>query len=180
MWIFSSRLPRQGLLIAPRGLYPAPSSGYGWHAYRPGSTPQVNEYYPAIAKLRNLLSAHNFPTADFSKLNLVGFSQGAALAFTFLLTHPELIQSAAGLSGFLPEGAGDLASQQPIRAKRVFIAHGTQDQLVPVALARQAIETLEHAGAIVTYCEDEVGHKLSASCFRGLEAFFSELVFGCT
>jgi predicted esterase len=44
---------------------------------------------------------------------------------------------------------------------------------VPIALGRRAVEILELAGASVTYCEDEVGHKLSASCFRGLEAFFS-------
>jgi phospholipase/carboxylesterase len=178
MWIFTTRLPRQGLMIAPRGLFSTPSGGYGWHADQPGYSPQVFEYYPAIAKLRNLLSVKNFPTGDFSRLNLIGFSQGAALALTFLLVHPGLIQAVAGLSGFLPDGASELASGQPIRNKRVFLAHGTLDELAPVARARQAVEILERAGAQVTYCEDDVGHKLSASCFRGLEAFFSEFVLG--
>jgi predicted esterase len=55
------------------------------------------------------------------------------------------------------------------------MAHGTQDALVPVARARQARQILLEAGAQVTYCEDDVGHKLSASCFRGLETFFARL-----
>jgi hypothetical protein len=32
---------------------------------------------------------------------------------------------------------------------------------------------LELGGASVIYCEDDVGHKLSSSCFRGMETFFA-------
>ncbi len=180
MWIFSSRLPDQGLLIAPRGIFTAPSGGYGWHPHQPGVSPLIDDYRPAIARLRDLLSTKYFPSADFSRLNLVGFSQGAALAFTFLLTQPGQIQSVAGLSGYLPAGASELDTRQLIRNKPVFISHGVQDQLVPIARAREAVETFMGLGASVTYCEDEVGHKLSASCFRELEAFYSKLIFGRT
>jgi hypothetical protein len=34
------------------------------------------------------------------------------------------------------------------------------------------VALLEKAGATVTYCEEDVGHKLSAGCFRGLESYF--------
>jgi predicted esterase len=33
---------------------------------------------------------------------------------------------------------------------------------------------LEQAGANVTYCEDEVGHKLSAACLRTLKDFLKD------
>ena len=33
---------------------------------------------------------------------------------------------------------------------------------------------LEQAGAQVTYCEADVGHKVSADCLRGLENFFKD------
>jgi phospholipase/carboxylesterase len=178
MWIFAARLPRKGLLIAPRGIYPTPTGGYGWHTYQRGTSPHVADFYPAISKLQSLLTRLNFPSGDFSRLNLVGFSQGAALALTFLLAFPEQVQSAAGLSGFLPDGTGDLARMQPIRNKKVFLAHGTKDELVPVLRARQAKDILDLAGVSVSYCEDEVGHKVSAACLREMESFFSELVFG--
>jgi hypothetical protein len=32
---------------------------------------------------------------------------------------------------------------------------------------------LERAGAQVTYCEEDVGHKLSAPCFNALKSFFT-------
>jgi predicted esterase len=56
----------------------------------------------------------------------------------------------------------------------VFVAHGTRDELVPIERGRHTVQTLEQAGAQVTYCEDDVGHKLSAACFRALEAFFKK------
>lgn len=173
MWIFASRLPEQAVLIAPRGLYPTQPSGYSWVLRQENRWPTVADFEPAIERLDEILTWRNFPVADFSRLHLVGFSQGAALSFAFLLTQPERITSVAGLSGFLPEDSQVIAQRQPIIGKRLFLAHGTQDRLVPVERARQAVDILETAGAQVVYCEDDVGHKLSASCFRGLEAFYS-------
>jgi predicted esterase len=47
------------------------------------------------------------------------------------------------------------------------------DEMVNVQIARRSVELLKQAGADVTYCEDEVGHKLSAGCQRALETFFA-------
>jgi len=40
--------------------------------------------------------------------------------------------------------------------------------------ARASIGLLEKAGAQITYCEDEVGHKLSAGCLRALEDYLKD------
>lgn len=173
MWVFESRLPQDSMLIAPRGLYTTPLGGYGWHPYRANSWPWVDDFNPAIEALRAILNGEHFPEADFARLGILGFSQGAALAFALALLHPAEVCSLAGLSGFLPEGAQALARNRPLIDKRIFMAHGTQDELVPVERARQAVKTLEEAGAQVTYCEDDVGHKLSATCLDGLERFLS-------
>ena len=37
--------------------------------------------------------------------------------------------------------------------------------------ARASLALLEQAGARVTYCEEEVGHKLGANCLRALETY---------
>ncbi len=122
-----------------------------------------------------MLNTMHFPNVALSHVSLVGFSQGTALSYTFALMYPERVTSVAGLSGFLPEGAIDLVSSRPLLGKRIFIAHGTRDELVSVERARLAVELLKQAGAQVTYCEDDVGHKLSMSCFHGLQAFFSSM-----
>ena len=105
----------------------------------------------------------------------MGFSQGAALAYTMAMMYPERIASLAGLSGFLPDGATTWLGPNRLKGLPVFIAHGTEDELVPIERARLSVELLEKAGATVTYCEDNVGHKLSAKCFRGLEAFYQQV-----
>jgi phospholipase/carboxylesterase len=172
MWVFATRLPKDAWLVAPRGLYKAPLGGYSWYAQKSKAWPWVDDFYPALESLQTLLTVENFPLADFNKLRLVGFSQGAALAYTYALSFSGRVRSLAGLSGFLPDGANALVRDLPLRDKPVFIAHGKQDMLVPVERARQAVELLNQAGARVSYCEDDVGHKLSANCFRGMQAFF--------
>ena len=172
MMVFATRLPKDAWLVSPRGLYSAPLGGYSWHTHKSKAWPWVDDFYPALESLQSLLIPQNFPSADLSSLRLVGFSQGAALAYTFALTYPARVRALAGLSGFLPDGAVALARDLPLRDKPVFIAHGTQDELVPVERARQAADLLKQAGAKVAYCEDEVGHKLSADCFRGMQYFF--------
>ena len=173
MWVFTSRLPANRLIIAPRGLFPAPHGGYAWHAYN-GDWPRREHITPAVEALAGLLTQSRFPQADLSDLHLVGFSQGAALAYAYTLEHPERVASLAALSGFMPEGVV-MRSDGRYSGLPVFITHGTRDSLVPVERARQAVAAFEQVGAQVTYCEHDVGHKLNANCFRGLEHFYRGL-----
>lgn len=175
MWVFESRLPKYHLMIAPRGLFPTPWDGYGWHKHKSSAWPYVEDFKPAIEKLLRLLTEKNFPDGDFTKLSIVGFSQGAALGYTFALLYPERVTALAGLSGFLPKEILPIIRGHPLNSMPVFVTHGTKDQLVPVERARKSVELLEEAGGDVAYCEDDVGHKLSADCFQALEHFFKTL-----
>jgi phospholipase/carboxylesterase len=172
MWIFAPHLPKDCILLAPRGLYKTSLGGYGWHAYKPQVWPWVDDFRPAMDAILELLTIQHVPEANLEDIRLVGFSQGAALAYTFSLYYPWQVRSLAGLSGFLPDGAQALVRNRPLIDKKIFVAHGTQDELVHVGRARDAVKLLGEAGARVTYCEDDVGHKLSPSCFRGLKTFF--------
>ena len=172
MWIFAQRLPKDAMLIAPRALYTAPQGGYGWQPHRQHGWPTLDDFRPAVTALGELLVHRNFPTADLSRLRLVGFSQGAALSLAAALLHPDWMQAVASLSGFMPDGVSPLLVDKPLAGMPVFVAHGSQDDTVPVDKARAAVGMLEKAGARVHYCEDDVGHKLSLTCFKSLEAFF--------
>jgi phospholipase/carboxylesterase len=172
MWVFSGRLPERFMLIAPRALYPSSLGGYGWVPPFYRSEPVVEDFRPAIRDLNDLLNPAKFPRGDFNQIHLMGFSQGAALGYAYTFLQPDRVTSLAGLSGFLPEGVESLAGDRPLEGKPIFVAHGTLDEMVPVERSRQAVEVLERAGAKVIYCEDDVGHKLSAGCFRGLDGFF--------
>jgi phospholipase/carboxylesterase len=175
MWVFEHRLPHNALLIAPRGLFITDNGGYSWQATQSGRWAMLSDFQPAVQKVFTTINDRIFPEGDYSRLHVIGFSQGAAFAYTLALMHPERITSLAGLSGFLPEGASPWISPRRLAGLPVFITHGTEDERVPVKKARYSVEMLEKAGANVTYCEDNVGHKLSAKCFQGLEAFYRQI-----
>ena len=175
MWVFAPRLPKNALLIAPRGLFATAGGGYSWYPKQSKPLPWFDDFLPAIEQVFDTICVKNFPSGDFSSLHLVGFSQGAALACCMTVIYPERVASLAGLSGFLPDGAATRLSTGRLKGLPIFIAHGTQDERVPVERARSAVADLEKAGAKVTYCEDDVGHKLSSKCFHGLEAFYEKV-----
>lgn len=173
MWVFASRLPRNAYLVAPRAPYPTPLGGFGWGENPQNGLPDIAEFKPAIQKLWELLSPLNFPGVNLSAIRWMGFSQGAAVVYSLALLYPERVRSLACLAGFMPQGAEKLAQNQPLKGKAAFIAHGQRDELVPLEQALRAKEILEKAGAQVFYCVDDIGHKLSAGCFRGLGEFFA-------
>jgi phospholipase/carboxylesterase len=173
MWIFASKMPEGSLLISPRGLFPSALGGYGWYRDSVGGLPELGDFAEAIDLIEAILMSDRFSMGDFSRIKMVGFSQGAALVYSLAFRQAYPLTAVAGLSGFVPGGVEDLIEGQPLSGLPVFVAHGTKDQIVPVGRARQGTEVLKKAGAQVTYCEDDVGHRLSASCFRGLKEFFS-------
>jgi len=175
MWVFARKLPAQVAVLAPRGPYVAPEGGYTWREIHPGTwgLPGLDDFSQSAEALISFVDVwSNSERVDANQIDLIGFSQGAALSYTLALLHPERIRALAALSGFMPDGAEDLLARRPLAGKPVFIAHGRQDNMIPVEQARMAAAMLEGSGAKVTYCESEGGHKVSADCFTGLVDIF--------
>ena len=176
MWVFARHLPADYWIVAPRAPHPAATSGFSWRVGSPaqGSRAELKDLRPAIENLLRMLDSFA-EERDLAQRpwSVMGFSQGAVVAATLALLCPERVEGVALLAGFVPLGAEDLAASQPLRGKRVFVAHGSLDEMVDVELGRRAVRVLELAGAAVEHCEDPVGHKVSANCMRRLESFFA-------
>jgi phospholipase/carboxylesterase len=172
MWIFSSRLPQDCWIIAPRGLYPVDSGGFAWVNITSGQSSNLEEFSRTAQQFLDILPLwfHELGiSADF--INLMGFSQGAALVYTLVILAPKKFEKAICLSGFLPQGAKSILKPGSLSGLRLFIAHGEEDEMVPIEHAYQARELTQSAGADVSFCQDHIGHKLSPGCFKGLEDF---------
>lgn len=175
MWVFVRNFSKQYWMIAPRALHPAQPFGYTWrHTARVDSErPSLDDLHPAADVLIQLLDAYAVDNHfAFQEFDVLGFSQGAALANTLALLYPERIGRVGILAGFMPSGSGSYLNKATLKGKPFFVAHGTLDETVKIEQARQSVHLLTLAGADVTFCEDEVGHKLSAKCLRELERFF--------
>ncbi|MGE5071873.1 MAG: alpha/beta hydrolase [Anaerolineae bacterium] len=176
MWVFARNLAGGYWIVAPRAPYPTAPSGYSWRPRQPAvhERPSSEDLKPAVALLLSFVDAYAADNhLDASQFDAMGFSQGAALLSLLALQHPERIERLGVLAGFVPQGAEPLAERQPLKGKAFFVAHGTLDDLVPIDVARSSVQVFEKAGAKVTYCEDDVGHKLSVKCMRALQTYFA-------
>ena len=178
MWIFANAMPKDAWLLAARAPFKSAHEdlgGYSWVDSRADAWSSYNEFGPARQSYLDMLDQLAARLKiDIGKYSLVGFSQGAAFNMSLALDVPEQVERMACLAGFAPEGSREQASVQPLQGKPVFIAHGSQDQIVPLSMALQAKEILELAGAQVEYCEGNVGHKLGANCLSALKNFFAQ------
>jgi phospholipase/carboxylesterase len=177
MWMLVRNFPLTYSILAPRAPYPAQEGGYTW---RKGSLdsqgfPSDNDLIPAANAFLEILDtwqqSNGFGNEPF---DLMGFSQGAALAYLLALLHPERVRKMATLSGFIPPGLQTAGSGKGLAGKQIFVAHGRKDELVPVKLAQESVALLTEWGAKVTYCESDAGHKVSRECLQSLEMFFAE------
>ena len=177
MWVFASGLPENLWVIAPRAPHTVADGGYTWRLRQPDqvSRPEFEALRPAAEELLRTLEAYAASVSlNVETFDVMGFSQGAAVATTLMLLHPARVRRAGILSGFLPSGIDGFAGNDLLREKPIFLAHGARDETIPVDEARAARQWFERAGASVTYCEDAVGHKLSAGCLRELKDFFRQ------
>ncbi len=176
MWTFTRNFPSDYAIIAPRAPYLAPKDkgGYSWRELKPGTwgSPMREELQLAGDALVSLVdewsATLNITSTTF---DVIGFSQGGALATTLAALYPSRIGKMAVLAGFVPQGVDALLRPGLLAETRCFWAHGKQDELVSFERGRSSIKMLEEAGAVIQFCEADVGHRVSRDCRRALDAF---------
>lgn len=176
MWVFARNIPAHLAVLSLRAPHPATGGGWSWRPVDPTTHgyPRFDQLRPSADALVHFVDEWSAAIGlDARVFDVIGFSQGGAMTCTLGLLYPQRIARMGVLAGFVPAGADDLVAAQPLAGKPVFVAHGTQDELVPVERARESIAALEQAGARIEYCEAPVGHRVSADCLRGLHAFLA-------
>ena len=149
--------------------------GYAWYHFQSIGDPEPASFQASLAALSTFVA--DLPQAypvDASKIFALGFSQGAMMAGSLLLTHPSVLTGTALLSGYLPLNSGLAVDEAQLRDRPVFVAHGTGDQVLPVALGRQAREYLVRLGADVTYREYRIGHSIGPEELVELAAWLGD------
>jgi phospholipase/carboxylesterase len=90
------------------------------------------------------------------KTVVLGFSQGGVVSLDVTLN--EGVAAHAGcLSGYLSMPEAPAAPAAPLR---VFMAHGTADNLIRVQVARKSKRALEDMKLAVEYHEYDMGHDI--------------------
>jgi len=172
MWILTKPLSKDYFLLAPRAPIKTGEDQYSWHEIGP-QWPNIQTYkamaQQLIVRVDHWLGVQNIDNYQF---DVMGFSQGAVMAYALAILFPDRIGKVAALAGLIPQVWQDQLDLNSLACKTFFIAHGTQDDIIPIEKAYQAAAWLEQQGAQITFCKADIGHKLSANCFNGLGEFF--------
>jgi phospholipase/carboxylesterase len=87
------------------------------------------------------------------RILLTGLSDGATFGLLYGLAHPDVYRAVAPLCGVLHPANEVLGNLDRARGVPIYLVHGVEDFLFPVALARAARDTLTAAGALLEYRE---------------------------
>jgi phospholipase/carboxylesterase len=93
---------------------------------------------------------------------LAGFSQGGAMALFAGPRYPQKLAGIMGLSCYLLQGARLEAERTPAnQSTAVFLAHGSQDPVIPPLLGEEASRQLQAAGYAVEWHTYSMPHSVS-------------------
>ena len=94
---------------------------------------------------------------------LAGFSQGAAVVLRTFLHLDHAIGGVLALSGYLPNATAFIANSHPqVKTTPLFIAHGTEDTIVPYTLGLTAYDAFKRAGFTVDWHSYSMAHSVCA------------------
>ena len=113
------------------------------------------------AEIENLIAREKSRGIAASRIVLAGFSQGGAIALQTGLRHAERLAGLMVLSSYLPLAdtlAGEASSAN--RDVPIFMAHGTQDPMVPISLSAQSCGRLMQMGYRVDWHEYGMEHSV--------------------
>ncbi len=104
---------------------------------------------------------------DPKKINLLGFSLGAALSILCGLSNPKKYRAIVALCGFIPvEETKYHLGEKVISDFNLFIGNGRMDPIIPLDLARSTRDGLINMGVHPDYKEYNSEHTINQECLN--------------
>jgi phospholipase/carboxylesterase len=106
--------------------------------------------------------------ADARRVYLLGFSQGAIMAMSLLLTRPDLVAGAVAWSGrILPEALRNRQPGPALGQRDALVIHGVRDQTLPIRHGRASRDALLAVPlGSVAFHELDMGHEVNEEEIR--------------
>jgi phospholipase/carboxylesterase len=125
------------------------------------------------ASIEALIAREEKRGVSADRIVLAGFSQGGAIALQAGLRHRERLAGIVALSTYLPlEDSLDREAAAANKGTPIFMAHGTQDPVIPVQLAEASKRALEQRGYDVAWQTWPMPHSVCAEEVEELGGFF--------
>jgi len=151
-----------------------------WYDIRqPGQGPREDEVglrqsQQAIHALIEREIARGIPA---SRIVLMGFSQGCAMALMTGLRYPQRLAGIVALSGYLPLLDTTAAEQhQANRHTPIFMAHGQEDDVVLMSRGTQSRDHLASLGHTIDWHDYPMDHTLCLEEVQDLQAWLNQVL----
>lgn len=145
-------------LILPRGPDPQ-GDGSSWFSVRFSegkATVLPGEIARASDRVAGLIRALAGSRPVRGKPILLGFSQGGMISFAVAVRHPELLEVALPMAGWLPPELLP-EPEQAAKIPQIVAFHGGLDRLVPFAETKTVVQELQKRGVRVELISDPKG-----------------------
>jgi phospholipase/carboxylesterase len=131
----------------------------------------------SAAHIEALLAREKSRGIPAKRIVLAGFSQGCAMTLFTGLRHAEQLAGMIALSGYLPIAEKTAAEAHAAnKATPIFMAHGTQDGVVPIARAQASCDALQALGYTVQWHSYPMQHGVHPDEIDAIAAFLSEVL----
>lgn len=175
LFSFASELPEEYYVVSARAPYDLQYGSYAWYAINfDGNQNKFSDHVQA-AESRDLIANFideiiaTYPI-DAQNVTLLGFSQGTILSYAVALSYPEKVQRVVALSGYLNEEIiVDHYKENDFSNLKMFVSHGTVDQVVPLGWGNKAPGILNALHIPNEYKEYPVGHGVHPQNFADLK-----------
>jgi phospholipase/carboxylesterase len=168
LFSFAPQLPDSFLVISLRAPITIGTDSYAWYhltfenGKRIGNAIEAEASRLMIIQFMNQLKTKH--AYNEKRVYLCGFSQGSIMAYSIGLTVPERIKGMAVMSGRLLEEVKPLvAPKEKLKNLSVFVSHGTNDGIINISEAREAVTYIKTLGLSPTYKEYPEAHTISAA-----------------
>ncbi|AXG71633.1 carboxylesterase 2 [Kordia sp. SMS9] len=180
LFSFAKELPENLFVIsvrAPRDLQPY---GYSWYDIHYTATEKISNDEHAIES-RDLVAQFideviaNYPV-DAKNVTLLGFSQGTILSYSVAFTYPKKVKNVVALSGYLNHNIFDFDTDKNYHHLNFYCSHGSVDQVIPVAAARQIEPFMKEHKLNYVYEEYPVGHGVTPQNFYSFRTWLEKRI----
>ncbi len=165
-------------IVSPRAPFALPYGGYAWFelTFEPNNIGvNVKEFEQSrqmiLEFIDELIAEYNL---DAEKVYLCGFSQGAIMSLSVLLSEPEKFAGVVAMSGrAMLEMLPDKKEFDALKDFPILVTHGIYDQVLPIENGRATNEILSGLPIDLEYKEYPMAHEISQESLRDVAGWLS-------
>ena len=134
----------------------------------------ITENYTGLVDAHKIIDSLIKEFANDKEIIIGGFSQGAALALSYKFEDSAEIKACIALSGYMPNAEN--YKNKNIETGRIFIAHGTYDNVITFESYEKTISFLEPRCSDITRYVGDFGHTITKEVTAEMTNWISKLI----